>query len=215
MGLEEGNRAFRKGHPLRPRRFPATRVVWNFLYGIGRTNEAIRQFEMAERLNGQDVTVNLFFGQALFSARQYPEAVRKLRKAAQMPDALGQLDRHLANARLWIEGTNEAIEQWLDASYGTNEVWVSELKVVLRKEGQPAFWNKRLETMRSRTKDPLILAEACARAGRVGEALDFLEQGYQEHHDWFGNGLKTAPAWDILREQPRFKALVKAMKFPE
>ena len=42
-------------------------------------------------------------------------------------------------------------------------------------------------------------------AGRVDETLDFLEQAYAQHHDEFGGNLKSAPEWDILREQPRFK----------
>ena len=186
-----------------------------FLSGIGRTNEAIRQLEMAERLNGQDVAVNSFFGGVLLAARRYPEAVRKFRKAAKMPDALGQLDRHLAWARLWNDGTDEAIEQWVDAFYGTKDSWVSDLKRVLRAEGQPAFWKKRLAALRTRTKDPLILAEACAMSGRLDEALDFLAQAYREHHDFLGGTLKTDPEWDSLRGQRRFKDLIKAMKFPD
>ena len=36
----------------------------------------------------------------------------------------------------------------------TKATWVSDLKPVLHEEGQPAFWNKRLEALRSRTTDP-------------------------------------------------------------
>ncbi len=89
------------------------------------------------------------------------------------------------------------------------------MKRVLREQGQPAFWNKRLEALRARTKDPLILAGACAMANRKDEALDFLDQAYREHHDYLGGTLKTDPEWDSLRGEPRFKALLKAMKFPE
>ena len=189
--------------------------VWYgvFLAGIGRTNQAIRQLEIAERINGQDAAE--FFGWVLFSGRRYPEAIRKFRKANEMPDAQGHADRSLAWARLWNDGTDEAIAQWVDAFYGTNEVWVSELKQVLREQGQPAFWNKRLEALRARTKDSLILAEACAMAGRKDEALDFLDQAYREHHDYLGGTLKTDPEWDSLRSERRFKDLLKVMKFPD
>jgi serine/threonine protein kinase len=187
-----------------------------FLSGIGRTNEAIHQLEMAERLNGHNY---MFFGGVLLAARRYPEAVRQLQKAAQMPDALGQpdihVDKHLAWARLWNDGTDEAIEQWVDAFYGTKDAWVSDLKRVLREKGQAVFWNERLDALRTRTKDPLILAEACAMAGRKDEALDFLDQAYREHHDFLGGTLKTDQEWDKLRGHPRFKALLRDMKFPE
>jgi Tfp pilus assembly protein PilF len=187
-----------------------------FLSGIGRTNEAIRQMEIAERLNGQDVSVNQFFGSALFCARRYAEAVHKFEKAAQMPDAQGSVDKHLTWARVWNDGTDEAIQQWVDAFYGMKDAWVSDLKRVLREQGQPAFWNKRLEALRFRTKDPLILAEGCAMAGRVDEALDFLDQAYREHHDGLADSrLRTDPEWDCLRGERRFKALLKQLKLSE
>ena len=116
---------------------------------------------------------------------------------------------------MWNDGTDETIEQWVDAFYGTKEAWVSDLKRVLREQGQPAFWNKRLDALRTRTKDPLILAEACAMAGRKDEALDFLDQAYIERHDFLGGTLKTDPVWDNLRGERRFKDLIKAMKFPD
>jgi hypothetical protein len=129
-----------------------------------------------------------------------------------MPDALHQADRDLASARLWSDGTDEAIQQWVDATYGSKEVWVSDLKRVLREQGQPAFWNNRLEAVRTRTKDPLILAEACAMAGRKDEALDLLDQAFREHHDCLGGTLKTDPELDSLRGEPRFNDLLKRLK---
>ena len=187
-----------------------------FLCGIGRTNEAIHEMETAESLNGQDTTVNSFYGSALFCARRYAEAIHKFEKADQMPDAHGSGDKHLAWARVWNDRTDEAIEQWVDAFYGTRDAWVSDLKRVLREQGQVAFWNQRLEALRTRTKDPLILAEACAMAGRKEEALDFLVQAYRQHHDGLGDcRLKTSPEWESLRGEQRFKDLVKAMNLSE
>ena len=39
--------------------------------------------------------------------------------------------KETAWARLWNDGTDETIEQWVDAFYGTKEAWVSDLKRVL------------------------------------------------------------------------------------
>src|SRR5205807_1814025 len=134
-----------------------------FLKGIGRTNQAIHQLQEAERRGGSDTPINDFFGEVLLAARRYPEAVDKYRKARSMPDGKGE-DTALAWALLWRDGTKEAIEKWVDAYYGAKEEWVSDLKRVLREQGQAAFWSKRLEALRGRTKDAMILAEANALA---------------------------------------------------
>ena len=185
-----------------------------FLSGIGKTNEAIRHLQVADDIAGSDAAVNGWYGQVLFSSRRYAEAIHKLQKAAAMPDKQDE-SRHLTWMLLWIDRTDEAIEKWVDSFYGTKDAWASDLKRVLHEQGQRAFWNKRLEGLRSRTSDPLILAEASSMAGHVNEALTFLEQAYREHHDFLGANLKNAPEWDILRDQPRFNQLLTKMKYPE
>ena len=182
-----------------------------FLLGMGQTNEAIRHLEVAERLNGPELTVNEFFGDVLFAARRYAEAAIKFSKAAEMPGASGEKSR-VAWAFLWRGGTVQAIENWLDYYYGAKETWVVDLKRVLREQDRSTFWNKRLEAVIARTKDPLILAEASAMAGRTNEALNLLERAYREHHDFLVMNLRTDPEFDILRGEPRFKALLKHLK---
>ena len=60
----------------------------------------------------------------------------------------------------------------------------------------------------------MILANAAAMAGRVGEALMELERAYNERHDELGLTLSVDPSLDILRPEPRFQALVRKMNFP-
>ena len=103
----------------------------------------------------------------------------------------------------------------MEATYGSKEAWVTDLKRVLHEQGRAAFWYKRLEAVRQRTKDPLILAGACAMAGQTNEALNCLEQAHKEHHDFLVSCLKNDPEWDTLRGYPRFQALLRAMKYPE
>jgi Tfp pilus assembly protein PilF len=180
-----------------------------FLRSIGRTNEAIHELEVATSLNGSDETVNDLFGQVLHSARRYPEAIQKFRKALEMPEAEKPfMSREWAWSLFWEERSNEAIEKWLDAYYG-DEAFVADLKHVLREQGQPTFWRKRLEILRARCTDPVILAEAAAMAGQIKDALDYLDQAYREHHDFLVWNLKTDPEWDSLRVHPRFKSLLK------
>jgi hypothetical protein len=58
------------------------------------------------------------------------------------------------------------------------------------------------------------IAEAAGNVGNKDEALDLLERAYQIH-DYkllVLAGLKTSEAWDCLRDEPRFKALLRKMQ---
>jgi hypothetical protein len=50
--------------------------------------------------------------------------------------------------------------------------------------------------------------------GDKERALDWLERGYDER-GIFAAWLKTWPLYDALRDEPRFKALLARMQFPD
>ena len=60
---------------------------------------------------------------------------------------------------------------------------------------------------------PSLVAEVYASLGDKDEAMRWLDQGYTEH-DAFMILLKVWPAYDPLRSDPRFEALVRRMNFP-
>ena len=57
-------------------------------------------------------------------------------------------------------------------------------------------------------ESPLMIALTYAVAGANSEALDWLEKAVEERTPWLPE-LKMDPAWDALRSQPRFIALLK------
>jgi len=61
--------------------------------------------------------------------------------------------------------------------------------------------------------DPVMLAFACAGANDAGCALDSLEKSLRERSSNL-IFLRTAPAFDSLRELPRFERIVEQMHFP-
>jgi hypothetical protein len=61
--------------------------------------------------------------------------------------------------------------------------------------------------------DPVEVAWWYLRAGQNSQALDWLERGFEERSSqmpW----LSVDPAYDPLREDPRFKALLRRMNLP-
>ena len=49
---------------------------------------------------------------------------------------------------------------------------------------------------------------------RKGEALTWLEKGYEEHDQGL-RFLKVNWTWDPLRSEPRFQAVLRRMNFPQ
>jgi hypothetical protein len=57
-------------------------------------------------------------------------------------------------------------------------------------------------------------AEVYAQWSQTGRALSWLETAMR-HHDPYLRFVKTDPLFDPLRNEPRFQAIERALKFPE
>jgi hypothetical protein len=63
----------------------------------------------------------------------------------------------------------------------------------------------------TRYVEPYGIALACAGLDDRDEALQWLEQGYQEHSFWLAAWSKVDPRLDGLRDEPRFKDLQRRL----
>jgi hypothetical protein len=71
-----------------------------------------------------------------------------------------------------------------------------------------------LKTIPSETqlRFPIVMSQVNVALGHIEEALNYLELGYKIRALPM-IFLKLDPAWDPLRSEPRFKALLKKMNF--
>jgi hypothetical protein len=58
-----------------------------------------------------------------------------------------------------------------------------------------------------------LFTEAYIGLGEKDEAMARLERAFEEHDQWMVD-IKSYLAWDALRSDPRFQALVRRMNFP-
>jgi hypothetical protein len=89
--------------------------------------------------------------------------------------------------------------------------------------GTEAYWNKRIELEEQRAAeefpDPakrtsFSLAELLARRGHKDRAILLLNRLYVQRSDGLIMWLKSNPAFDSLRDDPRFQDLVRRVGFP-
>jgi len=90
---------------------------------------------------------------------------------------------------------------------------MAEMRAAYQAGGIPAYYRKendfRLKRIaEGKYQSPLFIALGYAVAGDDLAALDWLEKAVEERASWLPE-LKMDPAWDALRSQPRFIAVLK------
>lgn len=154
------------------------------LYRARRFDEALKEFEQKSAAQPNDPTMHSFMSAIQARKGEYAKAAEELKKSFQ------------------LVGRDEDWKK-LDAAYG--------------KAGFVGVMNARLAKAKEIAKTQYVaqlrLAEFAAQANRKEEALGYLEQAYEQHEPLMVRLLHN-PALDSLKDEPRFKSLVKKMGLP-
>ncbi len=128
----------------------------------------------------------------------------------------------------WMLGMCEYARRRYDAAtahfrktveYSQGEPWaVLHLAMGLAKSGQKAEARKMLGEVLAQEplaeNAPVELAMAYLSLGEKTKALDMLENAYRLHANWLIS-IAMDPFWDELRQEERFRELMKKMDFPK
>jgi tetratricopeptide (TPR) repeat protein len=205
---------FHEAHRLAPKDVES--YVWQgFLEAcIGRTNEGLAKLAKTLQLQPDSVPARHFYAGALIIARRYDEAITNLTTVAQMEPggtiatfgkladaviAAGRFKEGIATNRLAeiLEGKAEA-----DATRSADERLAA-----LIAGGERGYWEHELKEMGTGPYAGVIHARLC----HTNQALDLLEAA-ERVHDWDLLNALSDPGLDGLRNEPKFKALVKRLK---
>jgi TolB-like protein/predicted Ser/Thr protein kinase len=215
---EDAETAFRRAIQLNPN-YPDPRAYYShFLHIMRRPEEAMAQIERALELDPFNALFRALYGMDLMHARRYDDAIALLREtlrtAPNDPVALSTLrsayhQKHMYEEALEIwktsfaaKGDHEAEETlargYAEAGYSGALIRVAEMLIA-----------------RSRTTyvTPWQIGTLYTRAGKNDEALEWLEKAY-EAHDGNMPYLSVDPIFDSLRDDPRFKDLLRRMNLP-
>jgi serine/threonine protein kinase/tetratricopeptide (TPR) repeat protein len=210
---------FKQGIALNPNSALAHNQFGMYLAAMGRLDDAITEVKRAQELDALSPIVNTDLGWYLLYAGRGSEAVEQFRKIL-------ELDANYLSAR------------WgLGASYTQQQLYgqaIEELKkAVSLSEGSPVPMGhlgfayglnndatqarktlSELSTLATRQYVPSsTIALVHAGLGEKSQALDWLEQAYQEH-DFSMVFHNVAPWFKSLRGEPRFEQLVRRMQLP-
>jgi TolB-like protein len=195
------------------------------LWELGRFEESQRQMRQALALDPMSRIINTNVGLGLYMARDYEAAIERYRQALErFPD--WDYTLYLLARAYSLDGRHdEAIETMSRAvelaraelaragqNPSGNRNWSAGMAEVLARAGRAEAARDTLRAIEGRA-DPTRLAIAYAAVGDTGEALRHLEQAVAIRSP-FTSELGD-PAYDPIRDDPRFRAIVREAGLPE
>ncbi len=197
---------------LNPGCVDAHRYYARYLSALGRHEEAIAESKLILELDPISLDTNTQYGILLYFARQYDEAIEQLHRATEFDPAFA-----LAHAYLYMAYIEKSMfEEALEASKKAGPYIDLGILGTYARMGRMDEAQGMIQEVSKRwgVFAPTVIAWFYAQMGKKDEAFEWLERGF-EQQDYFMHQLKVEPKADPLRDDPRFKDLLRRMNFPE
>jgi adenylate cyclase len=200
--------------------FARFRYGWNYLLPIGSTKEAIKELKQSLDLDPMLLVANAGLAIVYADDRQNEQALIQARKIYDLepnfPTGRWALSQAFIVNGMYAEAI-ELNEKFLQTA-PTNQLFLrfagyAYAKSNRRKEAE-AIINKFEELSKTEYVMSYKIANIYAALGEKDKAFAELEKAY-ENHDWEMFRLKVDPLMDPLRDDPRYKDLLKRMGLPE
>jgi serine/threonine protein kinase/tetratricopeptide (TPR) repeat protein len=210
---------FKQGIALNPNSALAHNQYAMYLAAMGRLSDAIAEVKRAQELDALSPIVNTDLGWYFLYSGRGSEAVEQFGKTL-------ELDSNYLSARLGLGASyaqqqlyDEAIEEVKKAvslSEGS-PISIGHLGYAYGRKGASAEAKKTLSDLSTLAKRQYVPSSTIALVyvglGDKVQALEWLEQAYQEH-DFSMVFLNVTPWFRTLHNEPRFQALLRRMQLP-
>jgi pentatricopeptide repeat protein len=212
---EEADRQFRRAIELSPGYATAHHWYGNFLTTKGRHDEAIAELREALDLDPVSLPVLSGLGTAYMFSDRMDGAIQTYSKIVEMDPGYVTGPANLAETYDALDRCEEALALW-EAVGRISEKrmpadFVAELRTGYEAGGVRGYWEAWYDGLRSRggfPQRPFFLAIACAKLGRVDEALELLNLMVAERLAIVIQ-IPVHPSFESLRSDPRFEELVR------
>ncbi|MDQ3750364.1 MAG: protein kinase [Acidobacteriota bacterium] len=188
-----------------------------YLSKIGRYDEAITEVKRARELDPLSLNNNAAVGYILFYARRYDEAIEALQRTLEIDSnyaipyvSLGYVYAAKGMHREAINAYQNAIR--LGAEGSSMQIFLGASYAHAGERGKAQEILKQLQTGKEYVS-PAELSILYSALGDKEAAFQSLEKAYAEH-DLQLQFLKADPAFDPLRDDPRFQDLIRRVGFP-
>jgi TolB-like protein len=211
----EAEREYKRAIELDPDYATGHQWYAELLIAFGRIDESLAEHRLAVEIEPLSLPANWTLGRELYLASRFDEAETQLKKTLEIDPGFARAHRTLAEVyRAKKEYANSVDERARFHELSANPEGAALIREAFAKDG----WTGYLRLIAS--GNPTLRENSFARAksfvdlGDKDAALRELEKGYV---DRTGNMmfLKSEPGLDTLREDPRFKELLRKSGLPE
>lgn len=217
----DAERELKRGIELDPNN-AATHFRYGQIYlaDIGRLDEAIATVKRSLELEPLDLNMGANLAWLYLLARQNDNALEQAKKVYEMEPAF-PVGRWMLGESYLLNGMYEesiaSSKQTLEAN-PTTQYALRNLGIAYAKSGRRREAQDVLQQFRDLRKTQYVIssrvAALYAALGDKDQAFAELDRAFDEH-DWHLQRIKVDPFLDPLRDDPRFKALMKRMNLPE
>ena len=217
----ESERQFKKALELDPNiSYIHLSYGGTYLFSVGKADQSVVELEKALQLEPLSPITNVVAVYAYEYARQYDKALRQARTGFDLEPNFPSMRSHVATALILNGRYEEAISTLQQAPPNSPGGWV--LAVALAhayaKQGKRAEAEQQISLIRELGKTqhirPYYLASIYATLGDKDKAFAELEKSFDERDCYLGR-ISVDPFFDPLRDDARFKSLLKRMKLSD
>lgn len=203
-------REFKTAIDLNPNYATAHHWYAHYLVVMGRFDDALDQIRTAHDLDPYATVINYFWGDIFYYKRDYGRSAAQFRSLLDLDPALRPTVYEM------LASVYEQQGDFRQAASCQRMAWAGEgkpqeaelLERAYQADGPRGYWRQRIRLVVGRgTVSSLDMAKLYATAGDRDAALSALERAYEEHSPWL-NFMGQEPAFDTLRTDQRFQALL-------
>lgn len=211
---EEAEQNFQHAVELKPNYSTAHHWYGEALATTGRFDESLAALERSQQLDPLSIPIATDLAQTLFFARRYGDCVGRLEKTIEMEPNFIRAHIVLGAALEQMGRYEEAVrtlQRAVELS-NRNSFAVSGLAHVQALQGKKEAARSAIEYLQAlslkRFSSPYNMAVVHAGLGEKREALDLLEQAFDDRDVWLV-WMRVNPRFDVLRSERRFTELLK------
>jgi len=212
-------REYRRALELNPNYATGHQWLAEHLSTIKRFDEALAEIRRALELDPLAPIINRVYGDIFVDSRRYDEGIEQYEKTIDLDPNFGTAYFFLGRAYEAKGMYDQAVEAYTKAAKAatTPEKTLKEFAEIYRTSGWKAYVQANLDRAIHAEKVTLpafLLASFYARLGQSDDAIKWLEKAYEER-DFRVITISVSFEFDSLRNDPRFKDLVRRVGLPE
>jgi tetratricopeptide (TPR) repeat protein len=217
----EAERSFKRAIELDPNNSAAHfRYGQIYLAPMGRLDEAIAEIKHGLDLEPLDINMGATLAWAYFVAGQDDKALEQAKKTYDLdpvhPIGRWMLSQAFTNKGMYPEAISVS-EQWLQTD-PANQFALRDAGIAYAKAGRRDKAEEMINRFREISKKQYIptcrIASIYGALGDKDKAFEELLKAF-EVRDWELYRLNADPYWDPLRDDPRFKVMLKRLNLPD